>query len=602
MFEKGLKIRLSMMGTLVEQAEEVTPPPQDGNITALTLGRGHEGWGDSRLSPAPKTKTRSFRKDHSTRTFEKLVTSSLPREMQEEEKENGFLSGTVPTNKTIPAPQKEKLSETALRQVLQSGTVPERKLNILRDQKEDLDRIEAFKRQEHFGETSKIRTVPDNFDIKECEDLVFISDDSYGVVTSESTTDNVLFERRTTAKTEDSRNFVVKKQLLGGTGGKISENLQAVSVVKKLSFDLENRINQITPESGKSGSLGIPEQAGKRKKLESRTVPQEKVRKVLGITGFHEQKSADKMRNKLSDCSKVEEDSMTVGRIGSRPVQIEEGNVEGKLRKLLRKTIPTDLLNLKVEKKIQRTVTDSDGHEQLGLCGNNVRMQRDRSDAEDDSVSRMRLLVGTVKCEGESAACSKNSYDHGVKLEAGNVGMLGITGMVQKSDAQSVGMADGVGRLLGQTVPSSVRKCGRVIKPENMSPGLKQNLKQSSSSSGRKFGTEMFGMGSPQAGRKSRMGAGKLSKNEKLKIKKKLKLFEIFQKGGKVKTIGASVTSNFESISNDCVAGNSRREQVDTGGPIGVEPEPRVESRSIPCGQRQKMEAARIFGQSEIKP
>ena len=102
--------------------------------------------------------------------------------------------------------------------------------------------------------------------------------------------------------------------------------------------------------------------------------------------------------------------------------------------------------------------------------------------------------------------------------------------------------------------------------------------------------------------RKQEGSAGKLSKNEKLKIKKKLKLFEIFQKGGKVKTIGASVTSNFESISNDCVAGNSRREQVDTGGPIGVEPEPRVESRSIPCGQRQKMEAARIFGQSEIKP
>ena len=89
---------------------------------------------------------------------------------------------------------------------------------------------------------------------------------------------------------------------------------------------------------------------------------------------------------------------------------------------------------------------------------------------------------------------------------------------MQKSDAQSVGMADGVGRLLGQTVPSSVRKCGRVIKPENMSPGLKQNLKQSSSSSGRKFGTEMFGMGSPQAGRKSRMGAGKLSKNENFKL------------------------------------------------------------------------------------
>ena len=137
--------------------------------------------------------------------------------------------------------------------------------------------------------------------------MVFISDDSYGVVTSESTTDSVLFGRKTTAKTEDSLNFVVKRQLLGGTGRKISENLQAGSVVKKLSFDLENKIcsvkykkkeavNQITPESGKSGSLGISEQSGKRKKLESRTVPQEKVRKVMSIARFDQQKSADKLK------------------------------------------------------------------------------------------------------------------------------------------------------------------------------------------------------------------------------------------------------------------------------------------------------------------
>ena len=108
----------------------------------------------------------------------------------------------------------------------------------------------------------------------------------------------------------------------------------------------------------------------------------------------------------------------------------------------------------------------------------------------------------------------------------------------------------------------------------------------------------MFGMGSAQAGRKSQLGGGKVSKNEKLKIK----LFKIFQKGGRVKTIGASVTGNFESISNDCAAGNSRRELVDTEGPIGVEQEPRVESRSMPCGQRQEMEAARNLRQSEMKP
>ena len=173
--------------------------------------------------------------------------------------------------------------------------------------------------------------------------------------------------------------------------------------------------------------------------------------------------------------------------MGSKPVQTEEGNVEGKCKKFLRKTIPTDLLNLKVGKRIQSIVKDSDRKEQLRLFGNNVRMQRDGIDAEDGSVSRMRLLVGTVNCEGKSDACSRNSYDNGVKHEVGNIG---ITGMVQKSDAVSVGMADDVGMLLVATVPSSMKKkkSGRVFKSENASPGLKQNLKQSSS----KFGKEVW--------------------------------------------------------------------------------------------------------------
>ena len=239
------------------------------------------------------------------------------------------------------------------------------------------------------------------------------------------------------------------------------------------------------------------------------------------------------MKQKLSVCSTVDGDSMTVERMGLKPVQTEEGNVEGKCKKLLRKTITTDLL--KVEKKIiQSIVKDSDRHEQLGLFGNNFRMQRDWSDTEDGSVNQMRLLVGTVKCEGESAACSKNSYDHGVKHEVGNVG---ITGMVQNRQDVSVGMADDAGSLLVGTFPSSMKnkKSGRVFRQGNESPGLKQNLKQSSSSSGRKFGTEMFGMGSAQAGRKSRLGGGKLSKNEKVKIQEKIKLFEIFSKGRECK-------------------------------------------------------------------
>ena len=81
------------------------------------------------------------------------------------------------------------------------------------------------------------------------------------------------------------------------------------------------------------------------------------------------------------------------------------------------------------------------------------------------------------------------------------------------------------------TVPVGMQKSGRMLhngskKEEDMSPKLKRNLKLSSSSSGRKFGTGMFGMGSPQTRRKSRMGGGKLSKTETVKIKEKIKLFK----------------------------------------------------------------------------
>ena len=87
---------------------------------------------------------------------------------------------------------------------------------------------------------------------------------------------------------------------MGGTGRKQSENLQGGTVIKRLSFDFENEncsvkhkkkeaANHKTPESGKSGSPGISEQTGKRKKIDSGTVPQEKVRKVLSSTRFQQQ-------------------------------------------------------------------------------------------------------------------------------------------------------------------------------------------------------------------------------------------------------------------------------------------------------------------------
>ena len=140
------------------------------------LGRGREGWGDSRLSPAPKNITRSLRQDFPTGAFVKFATCPFPQERSE----RISLSGTVSTSLTVPAPQTRKeankLSGTAptiltsprvseyLRQDLYCGTVPTRKFSKLHDQKEALSKLEAFMRQENIKEDSNIRTVPDNFD------------------------------------------------------------------------------------------------------------------------------------------------------------------------------------------------------------------------------------------------------------------------------------------------------------------------------------------------------------------------------------------------------------------------------------------------------
>ena len=92
------------------------------------------------------------------------------------------------------------------------------------------------------------------------------------------------------------------------------------------------------------------------------------------------------------------------------------------------------------------------------------------------------------------------------------------------------------------------------------------------------------------------MGEGKLSKTENIKLKEKIKLFNFFQGGTK----STRVSVNFiESISNECVAGNSQIEQADSRGPMGVDHHKRVESRSSPCGQGQEMETVEI---SEIEP
>ena len=96
-------------------------------------------------------------------------------------------------------------------------------------------------------------------------------------------------------------------------------------------------------------------------------------------------------------------------------------------------------------------------------------------------------------------------------------------------------------RLSVGTRKEYVRRSGRAVKKcdifdDLLSPKLKQNLKLSSFGSGRKIGTLLSRMGTPLKGSPSQLQRGKLSKKENLKMKEKVKLFEIFQ--GKQRLLG----------------------------------------------------------------
>ena len=88
-----------------------------------------------------------------------------------------------------------------------------------------------------------------------------------------------LFNRKTTAKSEDILQFVVRKRLLGETGRKQSENLHCGTVEsdRSLGVDLntvqcfvkhqeKEAPNHKTPDSKKSGRPGISHQTGKERK------------------------------------------------------------------------------------------------------------------------------------------------------------------------------------------------------------------------------------------------------------------------------------------------------------------------------------------------
>ena len=119
------------------------------------------------------------------------------------------------------------------------------------------------------------------------------------------------------------------------------------------------------------------------------------------------------------------------------------------------------------------------------MTDGNTGMLWDESGTEDGSESSGRLLVGTVKCGGESAAYPADISQYDSPKNPKIIGKVGTP----KKVWMNVGNEDVSGSLLVGTVPVGMQNSGRMVtkcakKAENMSPKLKQHLKLSSSSLG----------------------------------------------------------------------------------------------------------------------
>ena len=135
---------------LLEQLEQVTSPEI---INALPLGQGREVWGDSRLSPAPTNRDLPTRKEFPKSTF--LTTKKCPR--PKETSTGEILCGTVPTSKKGPTTQEKMLSQESI-----CGTVQTNDYYELQGHKEALSKIEDFMKQEDIQEAQRLeqyRTV-----------------------------------------------------------------------------------------------------------------------------------------------------------------------------------------------------------------------------------------------------------------------------------------------------------------------------------------------------------------------------------------------------------------------------------------------------------
>ena len=85
--------------------------------------------------------------------------------------------------------------------------------------------------------------------------------------------------------------------------------------------------------------------------------------------------------------------------MGLNQVHTKEGNVGGKCVKVSRKLTKPELLELKSSESSKSVVPDSGQTSELGLSGNNGRMQWDGMGTED-GMRRMKVLVGTVEDGG----------------------------------------------------------------------------------------------------------------------------------------------------------------------------------------------------------
>ena len=204
-----VKIKMGGKENLLEQDEQITPPEKISKVHLS--GRGREGWGDSRLSPAPKNTSTS----HSPEKIndQDLMGGTVPTNNQvlpnQDNTLQGILGGTAPASgagSTSINPVSRDMKNMMLQQELSGGTVQPNNFPPLQNRKEIKSKNEEILKTANMEEGSELMLQKVNF--RKDDKLIFTKEDSELVPIKPSKKENLVIDykkKTTSADMEDSQ-------------------------------------------------------------------------------------------------------------------------------------------------------------------------------------------------------------------------------------------------------------------------------------------------------------------------------------------------------------------------------------------------------------